>query len=152
MTTRIQARPADPASLRCVEPPGGRPKPVLRRLPMRPQASPVVPLRAVPAVADPKPYGLMERIAAGILTIDDLAWLLRSSVDTVRRIPRDRLPAYRGPGRYRLYFLDDLRLYVRSGGLLRPGADEILSAVAGQVLESRSDSGRERSPQGERDE
>jgi hypothetical protein len=145
-----------PRLVRLIRPPQSRqPKtpPVLRLVGAVPRQTAGAPVRVVePTRAPLKPAGLMERIAAGILTGEHVAWLLACSMDTVRRIPRDRLPAYEGAGRYLLYFLDDVQRYVRSRGRTRANADEILSAVTGQVVGSSSDSGRERSTQGERDD
>ena len=48
-----------------------------------------------------------------ILDINDVASLLRCSVDTVRRIPREELPACEGPGRPKLYLREDILTYLR---------------------------------------
>ena len=50
----------------------------------------------------------------GILTVDQIAVLLRCSVDQARRIPRTELPAYQGPGKYVLFFRDEVTSYLRN--------------------------------------
>lgn len=50
---------------------------------------------------------------SGILSIDEVAAMLRCSVDTVRRIPVDDLASYDGPGRGVLYLMDDVRSYLQ---------------------------------------
>lgn len=51
-----------------------------------------------------------------VLDINQVAQILRCSVDTARRIPLDELPSYEGDGRHHLYFVDELKEYIR----LRP--------------------------------
>ena len=50
---------------------------------------------------------------SGILSVEDVAAVLRCSVDTVRRVPVDELPSYDGPGRGVLYHMDDVQAYLR---------------------------------------
>lgn len=50
---------------------------------------------------------------SGILTIDEVAGVLRCSVDRIRRIPLDELASYDGPGRCLLYLLEDVLNYIR---------------------------------------
>ncbi len=47
----------------------------------------------------------------------------------LRRVPRDQLPVYRGPGRSNLYLREDLRRYVRSRRILPAVSDELLREV-----------------------
>lgn len=49
---------------------------------------------------------------SGVLSINDVAAVLRCSVDTVRRIPMDELASYDGPGRGILYKLEDVQDYL----------------------------------------
>lgn len=50
---------------------------------------------------------------SGILSIEEVAAMLRCSIDTVRRIPVDDLASYDGPGRGVLYLMDDVRTYLQ---------------------------------------
>jgi hypothetical protein len=61
-----------------------------------------------------------------ILSVDQVAATLRCSVDQARRIPRTELPAYQGPGKYVLYFRDDVLSYLRS----RPRKNESMAQGA----------------------
>lgn len=63
------------------------------------------------------------------LTVEGVARLMRCSVDSARRIPRDELPAYLGPGRHLLYLRADLVTYLR-----RRNAAPALSGRALQAL------------------
>lgn len=63
-----------------------------------------------------------------VLTVDKVAAMLRCSVDQARRIPRTELPAYQGPGKYLLYFRQDVMSYLRG----RPRKNE--SAAFGAAL------------------
>ncbi len=47
------------------------------------------------------------------LVIEQVAWLLCCSIDQARRIPRDELPAYRGPGKRLLYLREDVLRYMK---------------------------------------
>ena len=80
-----------------------------------------------------------------ILTVDDVASLLRICVDTVRRIPHERLPVHR-PGKRNLYFREDVIRYVKSCRVL-PNAniDTLLTEIEGGVIRSLKDGARERS-------
>ncbi len=64
-----------------------------------------------------------------ILTVQEAARILRCRVDTLRRVPRDQLPVYRGPGRSNLYLREDLRQYVRSRRILPAVSDELRREV-----------------------
>ena len=58
----------------------------------------------------------LERPAASdpdVMTLEDVAQALECSVDTLRRIPQAKLPAYR-VGKVNLYFREDMLRYVRS--------------------------------------
>lgn len=57
--------------------------------------------------------GRIELEHKALLTTNEVAQLLGASVDTVYRISRDELPAYRGAGKERMYFKDDVLNYVR---------------------------------------
>jgi hypothetical protein len=50
---------------------------------------------------------------SGILSVEDVAAVLRCSVDTVRRVPVDELPSYDGPGRGILYRMEEVQGYLR---------------------------------------
>lgn len=69
-----------------------------------------------------------------ILVIEDVARILRCTVDTARRIPRDQLPAYLGPGRHRLYFRQDLFAYVRRLNQPARDAQLLVQQAAAEVL------------------
>ena len=64
-----------------------------------------------------------------ILAIEEAACILRCTVDTLRRVPRDQLPVYRGPGRSNLYLREDLKQFVRSRRILPAVSDELLRQV-----------------------
>ncbi|WP_407059719.1 helix-turn-helix domain-containing protein [Brevundimonas bacteroides] len=49
-----------------------------------------------------------------VLTLTEVARILRCEEDTVRRIPRPKLPARRGPGKWLLYLREDVLAYVRN--------------------------------------
>ena len=49
-----------------------------------------------------------------VLYVQNVAQMLGCSVDQARRIPRNELPAYRGPGRWLLYLREDVIRYVRA--------------------------------------
>lgn len=48
-----------------------------------------------------------------ILSLPEVALILRCTEDTARRIPRSELGVYLGPGRARLYLRDDIKHYLR---------------------------------------
>ncbi len=64
-----------------------------------------------------------------ILAIEEAACILRCTVDTLRRVPRDQLPVYRGPGRSNLYLREDLKQFLRSRRILPAIPDELLREV-----------------------
>ena len=66
-----------------------------------------------------------------ILSIKEVAGLLRCSVDTLRRIPLQDLPAYR-IGRVNLYLRQDVIALVRS----RPVRRSDITSVLAEVLDS----------------
>jgi hypothetical protein len=70
--------------------------------------------------------GAFHEADADILSVDQVAATLRCSVDQARRIPRTELPAYQGPGKYVLYFRDDVLSYLRS----RPRKNESMAQGA----------------------
>ena len=82
---------------------------------------------------------------ADIFVTEDVARMLHCAVDTVRRIPRDELPVYRGPGRYNLYLREDLIRYVRTRRVIGPNIDRILAEIEGSMLNSAPGSVRGRS-------
>lgn len=49
---------------------------------------------------------------SGILSVDDVAAVLRCSADTVRRISFNELASYQGPGRGVLYRMEDVQKYL----------------------------------------
>ena len=67
-----------------------------------------------------------------ILAIEEAACILRCTVDTLRRVPRDQLPVYRGPGRSNLYLREDLKQFVRRRRILPAIPDELLREVLDQ--------------------
>jgi hypothetical protein len=80
------------------------------------------------------------------LVIEDVARILRCSVDQLRRVPQTVLPSYRSFGRRRIYRRCDLDPALRTLNAPRSGADHLMREISGQVLDSSADSGRERSP------
>jgi hypothetical protein len=88
-----------------------------------------------------------EQIAADpdILVVEDVARILRCTVDTARRIPRDQLRSISGPGRRQLYLREDVIAYVRSRGRYSPNAELLLAGARAEVLGSPADRARERS-------
>jgi hypothetical protein len=80
-----------------------------------------------------------------ILVIDDVARILRCTVDTARRIPRDQLRSICGPGRRQLYLREDVIAYLRSRARSSPNADLLLAQARATVLELPADRARERS-------
>ena len=59
-----------------------------------------------------------------ILDIQDVASLLRCSVDTVRRIPKNELPAIKVKGRKKIYLREDLMEYIRALRIKPSSADQ----------------------------
>lgn len=49
-----------------------------------------------------------------ILTVEGVAKLLHCTMDAVRRIPDDQLPAHQGPGQHILYLREEVVAYIRS--------------------------------------
>jgi hypothetical protein len=80
-----------------------------------------------------------------ILVVEDVARILRCTVDTARRIPRDQLRSIPGPGRRQLYLREDVLAYVRSRGRYSPNAELLLAGARAEVLGSSVDRVRERS-------
>ncbi|MBF0622819.1 MAG: helix-turn-helix domain-containing protein [Magnetococcales bacterium] len=66
-----------------------------------------------------------------ILTIDEAAIILRCTVDTLRRIHKEDLPVYRGPGRCNLYLRDDLLAFIRSRRIVPEIPQDLLTEVLG---------------------
>jgi hypothetical protein len=80
-----------------------------------------------------------------ILVIEDVARILRCTVDTARRIPREQLRSIPGPGRRQLYLREDVIAYVRLRGRPPHNAELLLTQARAAVLELASDRVRERS-------
>ena len=80
-----------------------------------------------------------------ILVIEDVARLLHCSVDTLRRVPKEELPAYRGPGRKHLYLREDIIRFVRCRRITGPDIDNLLREIETAVVHSELDSVRGRS-------
>ncbi|MBI4184171.1 MAG: helix-turn-helix domain-containing protein [Proteobacteria bacterium] len=78
-----------------------------------------------------------------ILTLEDVSALLRCARDTVRRIPRERLPVYR-PGKRNLYLREDLIRFIRSCRVERPDIDTLISELSRDVVGLRPDGVRGR--------
>ena len=89
---------------------------------------------------------LISLLDPDILTVNDVAALLRCAVDTARRIPSDQLPVYR-VGKRNLYLRDDVFRYLRLHCRVqpRPGIDELVSEIEADLLDSRLDGVRRRS-------
>jgi hypothetical protein len=133
-----------------------RPIPKLKPLSARPQAalSPANKLVRIMPQAQQWPTAIQPRIAApaghigadpDVLVVEDVARIVRCTVDSARRIPRDQLPAHPGPGRRQLYLREDVLAYVRSLGQPTPNADILMRRITGEGVDSASGSGRERS-------
>jgi hypothetical protein len=69
-----------------------------------------------------------------ILVVEDVARILRCTVDTARRILRDQLRSTCGPGRRRLYLREDVLAYVRSLGRSAPNVELLLTRARAEVL------------------
>ena len=84
--------------------------------------------------------------SAEILTVEGVATLLQCSPDTVRRVPRDRLPVYR-VGKRNLYLREDVIRFVRSCRVtsVKLDVDSLISEIEQDVLGSAPDGVRERS-------
>ena len=82
--------------------------------------------------------------SADILTVEGVATLLQCSPDTVRRVPRDRLPVYR-VGKRNLYLREDVIRFVRSCRVTSVELDGLLPEIERGVLGLGSDGVRERS-------
>ncbi len=80
-----------------------------------------------------------------ILVIEDVARLLHCSVDTLRRVPKEELPVYRGPGRKHLYLREDIIRFVRCRRITGPDINNLLREIESAVLHSEPDSVRGRS-------
>jgi len=80
-----------------------------------------------------------------VLTVREVARILRCSIQSARSIPETELARYRGPGRHLLYLRADVIAYVRSRRRRNVAADELMREIETQVLDSASDSGRGRS-------
>ena len=80
-----------------------------------------------------------------ILVIEEVARLLHCSVDTLRRVPKEELPAYRGPGRKHLYLREDIIRFVRCRRITGPDIDNLLREIESAVVHSELDSVRGRS-------
>lgn len=70
-------------------------------------------------------------MAADVLGIEEVAGVMRCSVDTVRRIPLDDLPVYR-VGRSNLYLREEVIRFLRTRHVRRTD----IEAVLAEVLES----------------
>lgn len=79
-----------------------------------------------------------------ILNVEIVATLLQCSTDTIRRLPRDRLPVYR-VGKRNLYLRDDVIRYVRTCRVTPVEIDALVSEVERDVLGLEPDGVRERS-------
>ncbi len=81
-----------------------------------------------------------------ILTVNDLARLLRCSPDKVYRIKHDQLPVSR-PGKCNIYLRDDVIRYLRVHCRVkpRPGIDQLVSEIEADLLDFPTDGVRERS-------
>jgi len=86
-----------------------------------------------------------ERVDPRVLVVDDVARILRCTVDTARRINRELLPSYPGPGRPRLYLYEDVISYIRGLGERGGLSGERVAEACREVLDFSPDSGRERS-------
>ncbi len=81
---------------------------------------------------------------AEVLTVEGVAALLWCSPDTVRRVPRDRLPVYR-VGKRNLYLREDIIRFIRSCRVTSVDVDALLPEIERGVLGLGSDGVRERS-------
>jgi len=60
-----------------------------------------------------------------VFFVSNVAQMLGCSVDQARRIPRNELPAYRGPGKWLLYFREDVIRYVRARRIMDEHFDRL---------------------------
>lgn len=69
-----------------------------------------------------------------VLVVEQVAHLMRCSLDTVRRIPREDLP-YSRPGKLNLYFREDVLRYIRTRRIERSpisvNVDALLAEIEG---------------------
>ena len=122
------------------------PKPVIRTAaPTKPSSTLVSPL----AIGEVSGHWAHAPGRSGadpdILVVEDVARILRCTVDTARRIPRDQLRSISGPGRPQLYLREDVIAYVRSRARQPPNADLLLAQARAAVVELPADRVRERS-------
>ncbi len=68
-----------------------------------------------------------------ILNADEAAEILRCKVDTLRRISKDELPVYNGPGRCNLYLMEDIKYFLRSRRIL-PKASKVSKQLLREVV------------------
>lgn len=67
-----------------------------------------------------------------VLVVEQVAHLMRCSVDTVRRIPREDLP-YSRPGKHNLYFREDVLRYVRTRRIERTAVSVNVDALLADI-------------------
>ena len=140
-------------------PPAGGPRPIVRRLPshitgtrlrrvipLHPQQTFAagnsnrlqLPLAASTVLREDEPRRMRVRAHTGtdpdILVVEDVARILRCTVDTARRIPRDQLRSISGPGRRQLYLREDVIHYVRSRARPSANAELLLAQASSTVL------------------
>ncbi len=68
-------------------------------------------------------------IDADFLMIEEVACILSASVDTIRRIPKDDLPVYSGPGRRNIYLREDLMRYLKPRRIDAPVSSSFMDAI-----------------------
>lgn len=121
-------------------------KPVVRTgAPMKPKAEPASPLDARDVTERWSHTPAHSGVDPDILVVEDVARILRCTVDTARRIPREQLRSISGPGRRQLYLREDLITYVRLRGRPSHNAELLLTQARAAVLELPEDRVRERS-------
>lgn len=64
-----------------------------------------------------------------ILSVADVARILRASIYTIRHIPKEDLPVYDGPGRPNLYLRDDLKIYIRQRRINAPISSSLIDEL-----------------------
>jgi hypothetical protein len=96
---------------------------------------PPVPLPVVNEVVVSEPRSGVSQhppmVDRDILSLEETSRILRCTVDTLRRIHRDELPVFRGPGRGNLYLREDVIEFVRSRRIVTVDVDDIFMEELG---------------------
>jgi hypothetical protein len=64
-----------------------------------------------------------------ILVIEEVAFICRASVYSIRRIPKEDLPVYRGLGRRNIYLREDLKRYIKLRRIQAPISSSFIDEI-----------------------